>query len=96
MNLFLAVLFLAAPKVEVLHFTADWCGPCQQMKPMIAKLKKEGKNITTIDIDVKENKAIQQTYNVKSIPTFILVIDGKEKKRIIGLTSESILRRLFE
>lgn len=77
---------------EVLDFTATWCGPCQQMSPLVSRLEREGLPIRKVDVD--RERALAQKYNVQSIPTFLLVVDGEEVTRIVGQTSEAELRRL--
>lgn len=62
--------------VVLLAFSATWCGPCQQLKPSIDQLKKEGKPIVQIDVD--QNKELAKKFNVSSIPTVIAArIDPK-------------------
>lgn len=78
----------------VLDFTATWCGPCQQMSPIVSKLQRQGYNIRKVDVDQEPNLARQ--FRVDSMPTFILVIDGKEANRIVGMTTEPQLRRMAE
>lgn len=78
----------------VLDFTASWCGPCQQMSPIVSKLQRQGYAIRKVDVDQEPNLARQ--FRVDSMPTFILVIDGKEVNRIVGMTNEAQLRRMAE
>jgi thiol-disulfide isomerase/thioredoxin len=91
------VLLLAAlggaPRGEVLDFSATWCGPCQQMSPIVSRLEREGLPIRKVDVE-RERKLAEQL-RVRSIPTFVLLIDGKEAHRIVGMTSEADLRRLI-
>jgi thioredoxin len=66
-------------------FYADWCGPCQAMKPVLEKLEKEylGKLIVKkADVDKDQQLAMQN--NVMGIPTFILYNDNKEVSRRSG------------
>ena len=89
----LAATVAAEPRGEVLDFSATWCGPCQQMNPIVSRLEREGLPIRKVDIDQQRNLA--QRFNVRSIPTFVLVIDGEEVTRIVGGTTESELRRML-
>ena len=79
------------PQVELLDFYADWCGPCQQMKPVIEELEKELKDVKFTKINVDENQAEAQKYNVMSIPTFIIKKDGKVSDQLNGAQPKDIL-----
>lgn len=82
-----------APQGEVLDFTAKWCGPCQSVAPMVERLHRKGYPIRKIDID--KSPELARKYGVQSIPQFILVIDGKPAKRLIGPQSEKTLINLM-
>tara|TARA_X000000368_G_C22755614_1_gene590321 strand:- start:301 stop:612 length:312 start_codon:yes stop_codon:yes gene_type:complete len=59
----------------LLYFTASWCGPCQQLKPILKSLAEEGKvNVVEIDVDVREDVAEEN--NVEGIPFLKYVTDG--------------------
>lgn len=81
-----------APQGVLLDFTATWCGPCQQMAPIVSKLERQGFPVRKVDID--QHKALAQQYNVSSIPCFVLVVNDREVTRIVGQTTEAELRRL--
>ena len=83
----------ANPDAVLLDFTATWCGPCQQMSPIVSRLEREGFPIKKVDVD--ENRELSRRYRIESIPAFVLVVDGKEVSRVVGMTSESQLRRLL-
>ena len=73
--------------LEVLDFYADWCGPCQMMKPVFAELEKEyeGKvSFTVIDVDQHPDQS--NAHHVLGIPTYIIQKDGKEVDRLVGYT----------
>lgn len=89
----LAAAAAADPRGEVLEFSATWCGPCQRMSPIVSRLEREGLPIHKIDVD--EQRDLARRYNVTSIPSFILVIDGQEVNRIVGSTSEAEIRRMI-
>ncbi len=83
----------ADPNNILLDFSASWCGPCQQMSPIVSKLERQGFPIRKVDIDVE--KALTRQFKVESIPCFVLVANGKEINRITGATDEKELRRLL-
>ena len=77
----------------LLDFSAKWCGPCQQMSPIVSKLERQGYPIRQVDID--QEQALAQKYNVESIPCFVLVANGREINRITGATDERQLKSLM-
>ena len=67
---------------NVFYFTADWCQPCKKVKPIVEDMKREGFQFQMIDADYEQ--LLVKQFQVKSIPTFILLEDGKEINRITG------------
>ncbi len=82
----------ADPENIVYDFSAVWCGPCQQMAPIVARLKREGLPIRKVDID--KEKSLAQRFGITSLPTFVVVINGKETHRQSGAMTETDLRRM--
>jgi len=74
-------------------FTASWCGPCQQMNPIVHKLTREGFPVQQVDID--KNPELAKKYGVTSIPAFVMIVNGKETGRFVGRTTESHLRQML-
>ena len=66
----------------VKYFSAVWCGPCQTFKPTMKELASEGYNIEFIDVDTNNEAAAQ--YNVRSVPTTIVLENGEEVNRMVG------------
>ena len=67
------------------YFSATWCGPCKQFKPIMEELSNEGYNIEFIDGD--ENRDLAIEYNIRSIPTTIIEEEGKEINRLVDRKS---------
>ncbi|MCL4366912.1 thioredoxin [Patescibacteria group bacterium] len=80
---------------KFIDFWAEWCGPCQMMKPTIEELEKELKNVEFVKINVDEDQTTAQKYNVMSIPTYVVEKDGKEIGRKIGYSSKADLLNLI-
>lgn len=67
----------------VYYFTADWCNPCQRTKPVAEELHNEGViNFEFINAD--DNIDMVQKFEIKAIPTYILIENDKEVKRMNG------------
>ena len=64
--------------IEVLKFSASWCGPCR----VLAQTLKDVEGITPVDIDTEMETA--RLHNVRSVPTLVFKKDGKEVHRISG------------
>ena len=76
--------------ITLIDFWAEWCGPCKMIAPMIDELSTEydGKaKVVKINIDNEPDLAVR--FNVNSIPTLLIIKDGEEAKRFIGVTSKS-------
>lgn len=68
---------------HVFYFTAEWCNPCQRTRPIAEELKRDGIiDFQFIDADVEME--LVKRFEIKSIPTYILIEDGKEVKRMNG------------
>ena len=70
---------------QLWYFSASWCQPCQQFGPVMDRVAKQGIPVNKIDIDYTPD--VTTKYNVKSIPTVILVENGQEVKRFTGARS---------
>lgn len=81
--------------MEIIVFTAEWCGPCKKLKPILDNLEsKMHLKITRLDVE-KEDDAVE-TYTVRSIPTVVIIKDGKEVDRISGLIPSEVLEAKFK
>lgn len=75
----------------VIDFYADWCAPCQAVKPMFEKASQEFKKVNFFKVNVDKNQRIVSEFGVRSLPTIVFVKDGEEVERITGMTYEEKL-----
>jgi thioredoxin 1 len=67
----------------VYYFTADWCNPCKKVRPVVEEINRESINKFKI-IDVDSEMELVKRFEIRSVPTFTLLKDGIEIKRITG------------
>ena len=68
---------------HILYFTAEWCNPCKRTKPIAEELDRE--NVIKFQfIDADDNGDLCRKFDIKAIPTFILIEDNKEVRRMNG------------
>ena len=85
---------VAESESVVLEFKASWCTPCKKMAPLVQSLIQAGGPIREIDVDKQRHLA--RRFQVQSIPTFILLIDGREVDRTVGGMSRNGLQKWFD
>jgi thioredoxin 1 len=77
-----------------IKFSADWCGPCKTIHPLYKKLAKEHTNCIFLHVDVDACEKVSKEYNVKSLPTFVVldVENLKELDKMTGANSEKLTK----
>jgi thioredoxin 1 len=74
---------------NVFYFTADWCGPCKKVRPIVQELIQDGYSFQIIDVDIENELA--KKFQISSVPTFILFKNEKSVKRISGAQTKTQL-----
>jgi len=77
----------------LLDFYADWCGPCQQMSPVVDRLAAAGHPVRKVNVDQEQELAAR--FGVRGVPCFVMLVDGKEVDRVVGATSSRRLERML-
>jgi thioredoxin-like negative regulator of GroEL len=79
----------------VVYFSAEWCGPCKQLKPQYAKAAVIDKDTLyyVVDVDKVEPKYLNE-YGIQSIPQIFEMHKGIINKKITGKTSDAILTEM--
>jgi len=81
--------------INVFYFTADWCQPCKNIKPIIKEINrdKSGLKFHMIDADIEQE--LVQKFKIQSLPTFIIINQGKEIQRLTGLQTKEKLQEFL-
>jgi thioredoxin 1 len=88
---------LAAPGPVVVDFWAEWCAPCRMMSATVDALAEEFEGRARVGkLNVDENRAVSERYQIRGIPTMILFKGGEVKEQVVGVTSKENLERLIE
>lgn len=80
----------------LIDFYADWCGPCKMMAPVVEEVAEEleGK-IKVGKVNVDENQDLAMEYGVMSIPTLVVIENGKAVKTLVGFRSKQELKEIL-
>lgn len=81
----------------LVDFTAEWCGPCKMMKPVLEQLHRQmGDKVRILKIDIDRSPAAAHTFAVQSVPTLILFQQGKLLWRQSGVLQAASLQKIIE
>ncbi len=79
----------------ILYFTADWCNPCKQTRPIVEELNREQIMAKFFIIDVDSEIEMAQDFEIRSVPTFVVMKDNKEIHRETGAKTRQQLEELI-
>ena len=80
----------------LIDFWANWCGPCRMMSPIIDKIAEEmGDKVKVCKVNVDENHELAEKYEIMTIPAFIVIKNGAEAGRTIGVQPKEDILKLI-
>jgi len=77
---------------KILYFSAAWCGPCKNFKPIMEQVSRE---LPVQFVDVDANPQLVAEYGIKSVPTVIIINNGQVSSRQAGVLTESQIKSLW-
>ena len=87
---------LQSDKKVLIDFYADWCGPCKMLSPIIEEVSGEETNVKFVKLNIDEAEDIAIEYQVMSIPTLVVIENGKEVNRSVGLIDKEQVKDLIK
>lgn len=87
---------LNSDKTVLIDFYANWCGPCKMLSPVVEQFTSENENVKVVKINVDDEQDLAVQYGVMSIPTLVVIKNGQELNRSVGIVSKNDILNLVK
>jgi len=78
---------------KFIYFSAQWCGPCKMLGPLMEEIATEGYSVQKVDVD--SNTELSQKYGIRNIPTVVLTVNGEEAARKVGAAPKKMYLDMY-
>lgn len=87
---------MESDKTVLLDFWATWCGPCQMIAPVLDEIAEECPDITVGKIDVEQEQELAVSFSITSIPTLIVIKNGKAVEKAVGMRAKNQILEMID
>ena len=88
---------IQSAKPVLVDFYAEWCGPCQKIKPTLLDVAERlGNEVKIIQVDIDKEQKLSERFRIQSVPTLIIFKNGKQLWRQSGVISTNALIKLLK
>ena len=87
---------LQSDKIVLVDLYADWCGPCKMLSPVVDSVANENADIKVVKVNVDNAQDLAIKYQVMSIPTLVVIKNGQEINRSVGVVSKSQIEEMVK
>lgn len=87
---------LESNSLVVVDFYADWCGPCQMLKPLLEEISEERRDVKIVKVNVDNARELAIEFGIFSIPTVLFFKEGKLIDKFVGYISKDAINKLID
>lgn len=86
---------LQSDRPVLADFYADWCGPCKMLRPILEEISDDRQDVKVVSINIDEEDELAEQFDVSAIPCVVLIKDGMEVDRSVGLKPREAIEELL-